>query len=116
LERIHTERGDSTGAERFGELRRRFQRAAGLSDADLLASHPAAADDGDAEVSVEQEALADSEHPPHIVSASPASSNVQEVDLSDEWSAMLKEAAPSPPTAGRVPPPPPPVADESPAE
>ncbi len=117
LERIHTERGDSTGAERFGELRRRFQRAAGLSDADLLASHPAAADDGDAQVSVEQEALADSEHPPHIVfSASPASSNVQEVDLSDEWSAMLKEAAPSPPTAGRVPPPPPPVADESPAE
>jgi len=37
LERIHTERGDSAGSERFGELRRRFQRAAGLSDEDLLA-------------------------------------------------------------------------------
>jgi len=29
LERIHTERGDSAGADRFGELARRFQRRCG---------------------------------------------------------------------------------------
>src|SRR5580765_3584595 len=38
LERIHHERGDSAGAERFGELRRRFQRAAGLSDEEMAAA------------------------------------------------------------------------------
>ena len=35
LEQIHQERGDTRSAERFGELRRRFQRAAGLTDAEL---------------------------------------------------------------------------------
>ena len=120
LERIHTERGDSAGAERFGELRRRFQRAAGLSDADLLAPRAAATEEAEAETSVEQEALAASEPPPHVVAASPVSSSaeVQEVDLSDEWSAMLQEAAPAPPAAAKVPPPPPPsrAADNDPAE
>ncbi len=38
LEQIHIERADLRGAERFGELRRRFQRAAGLTDAELAAS------------------------------------------------------------------------------
>jgi tetratricopeptide (TPR) repeat protein len=35
LEQIHQERGDARSAERFGELRRRFQRAAGLTDEEL---------------------------------------------------------------------------------
>ena len=43
LERIHTETGDQRSAERFGELRRRFQRAAGLSDEDLAMAVPPAA-------------------------------------------------------------------------
>ncbi len=38
LEQIHTEAGDKRSAERFAELRRRFQRAAGLSDEDLAAA------------------------------------------------------------------------------
>src|SRR6266849_8761261 len=38
LEEIHKERGDAAGAERFGELRRRFQRAAGLSDEEIAAA------------------------------------------------------------------------------
>src|SRR5438445_1566307 len=42
LEQIHTERGDVRSAERFEELRRRFQRAAGLSDEDLAPPQPAA--------------------------------------------------------------------------
>src|SRR5580704_3572618 len=36
LETIYGERGDARGAERFAELRRRFQRAAGLTDEELF--------------------------------------------------------------------------------
>src|SRR5208283_1720085 len=42
LEHIHAEHGDVRSSERFGELRRRFQRAAGLTD-DEIASAVAAA-------------------------------------------------------------------------
>jgi len=35
LEHIHAERGDARSSERFGELRRRFQRAAGLTDEEI---------------------------------------------------------------------------------
>src|SRR5437588_1771899 len=55
LEQIHTEAGNKRSAERFAELRRRFQRAAGLSDEELAsaaapakpgsAAEPAAADE-----------------------------------------------------------------------
>src|SRR6202040_890212 len=38
LEKLHTEGGDTNGAERFGELRRRFQRSAGLTDEQLAAA------------------------------------------------------------------------------
>jgi pilus assembly protein FimV len=38
LEEIHQDRSDARGAERFGELRRRFQRAAGLTDEELAAT------------------------------------------------------------------------------
>ena len=38
LEHIHSIRGDSRSSERFGELRRRFQRAAGLSDEEIAAA------------------------------------------------------------------------------
>ena len=43
LETIYGERGDSRGAERFAELRRRFQRAAGLTDEDLFGPKQVAA-------------------------------------------------------------------------
>ncbi|HEY1467465.1 MAG TPA: tetratricopeptide repeat protein [Candidatus Acidoferrum sp.] len=42
LEHIHTQRGDSRSGERFGELRRRFQRAAGLTDDEISAAVAAA--------------------------------------------------------------------------
>jgi len=42
LEHIHASRGDSRSSERFGELRRRFQRAAGLSDEEIAAAVAAA--------------------------------------------------------------------------
>jgi pilus assembly protein FimV len=43
LETIYSERSDVRGAERFAELRRRFQRAAGLTDEDLFGKPPVAA-------------------------------------------------------------------------
>jgi tetratricopeptide (TPR) repeat protein len=42
IEHIHRLRGDSRGGERFGELRRRFQRAAGLTDDEISAAVAAA--------------------------------------------------------------------------
>src|SRR5208337_2596892 len=42
LEHIHAERGDVRSSERFGELRRRFQRAAGLTDDEIAAAVVAA--------------------------------------------------------------------------
>jgi tetratricopeptide (TPR) repeat protein len=42
LEHIHASRGDARSSERFGELRRRFQRAAGLSDDEINAAVAAA--------------------------------------------------------------------------
>jgi tetratricopeptide (TPR) repeat protein len=42
LEQIHAQRGDSRSSERFGELRRRFQRAAGLTDEEIAAAVAAA--------------------------------------------------------------------------
>jgi tetratricopeptide (TPR) repeat protein len=42
LEHIHAGRGDMRSSERFGELRRRFQRAAGLSDDEVALAVAAA--------------------------------------------------------------------------
>jgi pilus assembly protein FimV len=118
LERIHTETGDSRSAERFGELRRRFQRAAGLSDEDLAlatapVAPPAPEDEEIAgmaipEIAAEPAAATIPEvvpaptpapHEPKPareaveVNSAPASSEVQEVDLSDEWDTLLDESA-----------------------
>jgi pilus assembly protein FimV len=106
LEQIHKDRGETASAERFGELRRRFQRAAGISDEELLAGSAPAAP----EVAAEPEAVVASapademeipvaEAEPEVVAATPVPSptpEVHEVDLSDEWSSMLQEAAPQP--------------------
>jgi pilus assembly protein FimV len=42
LEHIHSARGDARSGERFAELRRRFQRAAGLTDEEIAAAVAAA--------------------------------------------------------------------------
>ena len=111
LERIHGDRGDQTGVERFGELRRRFQRAAGLSDEEVAAAaRPAAPSVSPAEEppAVLDEALAELhvEEPPEEAAEvqAPPQPEVQEVDLSDEWASLLEStettpAAPPPPAA-----------------
>ena len=123
LEKIHKERGDGIGAERFGELRRRFQRAAGLSDEEIaLATAPAAAPaaaDEQATVldqsALEELPVAPAEVAPAVSAAaqSPAA-DVQEVDLSDEWASLLANDAAAAATAP-VPPPAPVPVEKAPA-
>jgi tetratricopeptide (TPR) repeat protein len=117
LEKIHDEAGDKRNAERFAELRRRFQRAAGLTDEELAeatsAAQPAAKETAAAEpppmaipeIAAEPAAkqpappakpvpappVAESQPEPVEVSATPAESEIQEVDLSDEWATLLEE-------------------------
>jgi len=91
LEQIHTDRGDSAGAERFAELRRRFERAAGRTEA-------AAAEPPPTEFAIPVEASAAEEAPAEVpvaeTTAPPGEeAEVHEVDLSEEWAAMTEEAA-----------------------
>ncbi|HMD37791.1 MAG TPA: tetratricopeptide repeat protein [Candidatus Acidoferrum sp.] len=124
LEQIHIDRNDQRGAERFGELRRRFQRAAGLTDAELAASaapvqHEAPGTIPEvslAEVAAQPEpvleapAPAEAETPvaefdltesaplqPVAATDSSESAEVHEVDLSDEWASMLEDIHPAEP-------------------
>jgi tetratricopeptide (TPR) repeat protein len=107
LEQIHRERGDERSSERFGELRRRFQRAAGLSDAELAAS-AAPAVPPEPEVAVQPlepkvAAAPEASAPPleelplEVAETSTASaeSEVQEVDLSEEWATLHEETLPA---------------------
>jgi len=123
LEEIHKERGDAAGAERFGELRRRFQRAAGLSDEEIAAaanpSTPMAS--VAAPTASDKNALEELPIPVEEVAQAPVSSGVppppkpqpskpvHEVDLSDEWASLLEQAAANDAPAP-VPPPIPPAA------
>src|SRR5437016_5083306 len=113
LEQIHGETGDKRSSERFGELRRRFQRAAGLTDEELASAMPAArraatkaAEPVPADLSI-PEIFAEPamEGPPPApspaekappepveVNAAPVQGGVQEVDLSDEWATLLEES------------------------
>jgi tetratricopeptide (TPR) repeat protein len=126
LERIHRDRGETADAERFGELRRRFQRAAGLSDEEMAAAAAAAVSPEASERSGIREALA--APPVPVAQSSPAETPavvpprpkpaappvpVHEVDLSDEWASLLEQggattstpakgaSAASPPAAAR---------------
>jgi pilus assembly protein FimV len=107
LEQIHKETGDTRSAERFGELRRRFQRAAGLSDEELAISSAAAP------VALQETAVPDTHEiaipeiaaepipaalaeetksAPVEVNAAPAPPEMQEVDLSEEWATIGEES------------------------
>ena len=108
LEQIHRERGDERSSERFGELRRRFQRAAGLSDEELAASAapavPAAPEVVAQPAELEVAAVPAEPAPPakevspepvEVSAATPTDSEVHEVDLSDEWAAVVEETRPA---------------------
>ena len=112
LEQLHSETGDKRSSERFGELRRRFQRAAGLTDEELASAMPAArraateaAEPADVSVpEIVAEPTLEGPPPapaspaekaprePVEVNAAPGQAEVQEVDLSDEWATLLEES------------------------
>jgi tetratricopeptide (TPR) repeat protein len=100
LEQLHKQRGDERSAERFEELRRRFQRAAGLSDQDLAPLQPAAPEPQSNVAQAAPEELTIAESP-----AAPAESKeeVHEVDLSDEWASMLSDTPSAAPVAKQTP-------------
>jgi len=130
LEKIHTETGDKRSAERFAELRRRFQRAAGISDEELASlvgsAEPAAAKQSveePAEMAIPEIAAvpaalyptptpADSAPAPPVpepqsepveAAAAAEEEEVHEVDLSDEWATLLEETH-APVAAAPLPP------------
>jgi tetratricopeptide (TPR) repeat protein len=121
LEQIYGDRGDAASAERFSELRRRFERAAGRTEA--AAAPPAAEFAIPVQVAPAEEAIEE-------VTAVPvqeSEAEVHEVDLSEEWASMTEEvaaeeaAAPPPPVAKSPAPSPEPVpvevaAQEEPSE
>jgi tetratricopeptide (TPR) repeat protein len=119
LEQIHRERGDDVNADRFGELRKRFQKALGLTPGQLQAASPVTAaaapaafqepaafeavsePSGAPEFEVPLAAL-DPEQLPEQDSNRPARADLrpatdgEEVDLSDEWEAIAQEVAQPP--------------------
>jgi len=116
LERIHLDRGETADAERFGELRRRFQRAAGLSDEEMsTAAGPAAvpASAGE-ESSAAGETVEELPVPPAAKPVA-APAPVHEVDLSDEWASLLAQGATTEPASATPPPLPPVAAAKTPA-
>jgi len=110
LEAIYREKGDAKNTERFGELRRRYQRASGMADEELAASLPEVAEPEPAAEPAPEPQAAETEAQPAEESA------VHEVDLSEEWAAMVELKGPAkaeaPPAAPPPEPAPSPVAPE----
>jgi tetratricopeptide (TPR) repeat protein len=98
LEHIHAGRGDTRSSERFAELRRRFQRAAGMSDEDIAAAVAAALPQTVDTVPVEEAAPAGAtEAIPEIevapVQAAPVEEEVPEIEVAEEPSEAVKAKA-----------------------
>jgi len=108
LEQIHLERGDLQGARRFSELRRRFQRAAGLTAEELPSPKPQQAPEEFVVPTVEAELVPQAESQPALeVTAVPLGEPlIHEVDLSEEWAILshqVEEPLPAPPPAAPQP-------------
>lgn len=130
LEQVYAQRGDAVNAERFTELRRRFQRASGATEEEI-AAQPVVAPPAPApappqphaavpvqaapptEFSVpvapsEPEAAPTPSPEPEVVAA-PTGVSAQEIDLSDEWEKIASETA----VEAEAPPPAPVAAAET---
>jgi len=98
LEQIHNAKGDMAQVERFSQLRRRFQRAAGLTAEEMPVAPPPVA----------EFKIPGTETIPETQAEPAGASEVHEVDLSQEW-AVLSEQATEPVEA-------PPAVEAKPAE
>jgi len=148
LEQIHRERGDHVNAERFSELRQRFQKVAGISTEDLPLAPPAPSAAPPQPQASAQASVAEPVHqvtpppetpaavefeiplapiePEHAEPAKAAAppppppppqpeAAAEEVDLSDEWEAMVKDVEEPAPVAAQEPAPEPQAAEPEPA-
>jgi tetratricopeptide (TPR) repeat protein len=92
LEQVAIERHDRSGADRYADFRRRFQRAAGISPTELAASteKASAAPPEFAVPTITAELAEPLPEVPVVTAGTPAppASVVHEVDLSDEWAAL----------------------------
>jgi pilus assembly protein FimV len=115
LEQIYAQRGDAVNAERFTELRRRFQRASGASEEEIarqpeIAARPVAPPavvppshaqepaEFTVPVAPSEPQAPETKPEPAVVASSPGIAE-QEIDLSDEWEKITAEAAPEAPAA-----------------
>jgi pilus assembly protein FimV len=98
LEQIHHERNDTVNAERFAELRQRFQKAAGLKTEDLPPA-PAALPEQQAQASVEAGTV---EAPPVEVPVAPIAAAPSAPAESIEFEIPLTESEPEPAQAEAV--------------
>jgi pilus assembly protein FimV len=81
LEHIHASRGDVRSGERFGELRRRFQRAAGLTDEEIGAAVAAAMPQPVETEPVEEPSMLDAAVAAADVQAAPGGASAQTVEV-----------------------------------
>jgi len=97
LEQIAVERNDRAGAERYADIRHRFQRAAGITSSEVTArpEKTSAPPQEFAVPTIEAELAEPLPEAPATPTAAekpsgpaPAASVVHEVDLSDEWAAL----------------------------
>jgi tetratricopeptide (TPR) repeat protein len=102
LEAVYREQGDEGKAERFAELRRRYQRAAGLKPEEAAAPPPPA-EFAIPTVEVAAEPLP-VEVGPEVPAEPAAEAEVHEVDLSEEWAALNQPAAVEAPPVAEVQP------------
>jgi pilus assembly protein FimV len=108
LEHIHAQRGDTRSSERFGELRRRFQRAAGLTDDEIAAAVAAAMPQPVEAVPFEEatavEGVAAIEEPVEEIPVEPAAVETMEVPVElVEASPVVAESTPAPETVEELP-------------
>ncbi len=109
LEHIHGIRGDLRSGERFGELRRRFQRAAGLTDEEVAAAVEAAMPQPVETVPIEEASMLDAAVQAVEVQAAPGESTAHSeqvpLDLAEAEVPEIEivEPAAAEPQAARVP-------------
>lgn len=89
LEQIYLEHSDAKNADRFSELRRRFERAAGLAAEEAAQERPAEFPLPTIEATPVR--MAENKLAAEIEAASPGEAVVHEVDLSEEWSALSQQ-------------------------
>jgi pilus assembly protein FimV len=92
LEHIHAQRGDARSSERFGELRRRFQRAAGLTDEEISAAVTAAMPQAVEAVPVQESAELDVQESALAIPAETAEFETPEIPM--ESAAASSDAEP----------------------